>query len=197
LRLNDHLHGRGDLLALEALQCPDGLVGTTLPRTTQQQPCDRKPCVRRLSTTVPRQLTSSILHSVIGTTPKRLFVIHESIITPHSAFVRRALRGDWKESEEGVFLMPEDDSVAFLIYQSWLYYARIYSQTRVGSDEYQLLAHCYILGEKLVDPQFQAALTDCIVDKLRTTRLFDPRLSNLIYGATPEKAPIRVLLQDV
>ncbi|KAK4543233.1 hypothetical protein LTR36_005783 [Oleoguttula mirabilis] len=164
-----------------------------------------------LSLRPPEYGTSIIIFEVGKERPER-FALHENLITPRSDFVRMALSKEWKEGQERTIPLPEDDADVFRAYHLWIYHNRIFSDKRTDTTpfqgslttiaqedgtEYPLLIQAYILGEKLLDTHFKDAVIDCIIDKLRTTRTFDVRLTNLIYDNTPEKSPLRRLLQDV
>jgi hypothetical protein len=64
-------------------------------------------------------------------------------------------------------------------------------------DEYELLVHAYILGEKFLDPGFKDCITDAIIDKLTQQTRFSLRLTDEVYDNTPSHSPLRRLWMDV
>jgi hypothetical protein len=137
----------------------------------------------------------------VGREAPKDFVIHEGVSTPASEFVRLALCGDLKEAKEGFIPLPEDNPDVFAIYQQWLYGGRICTSTvdfDAGTmDEYELLVHAYILGEKLVDVGFKDCITDAIIEKLFTQAQFSLGLTGEVFKNTPSHSPLRRLWMDI
>lgn len=107
----------------------------------------------------------------VGNDPVQDFYVHETLFTASSEFARMALKKDWKEAEDGVVPLPEDDTHSFGLYQQWLYTGNIFINRRPepvqGQEHYDLLVKAYLLGEKLIDCNFKDTIIDCIIDKLR------------------------------
>jgi hypothetical protein len=55
----------------------------------------------------------------------RDFVIHEALLTSRSRFFKKAMAGDWKEAEEKLVKLPEDDPAIFALYEQLVYTGRI------------------------------------------------------------------------
>jgi hypothetical protein len=147
-----------------------------------------------------RRLNGDVIVFLVGTSTPQRYSIHERLVSPRSEFVRLALRGPWKEAQERIINLPEDDSVVFSVYQQWLYGGLIHTCRDTSfsgaDDEYETLAKAYILGEKLMDHDFKDAVTDAIVEKLRSLRRFDTSLTNLVFSNTPSGSPLRRLWMD-
>ena len=146
------------------------------------------------------RLNGDVVVFLVGTvTPKR-FNVHEALVKPRSEFVRLALRGEWKEAQERIIPLPEDDPDVFSVYQQWLYGSLVYTRHNNGlstpDDEYRTLVRAYILGEKFMDQDFKDAIADAIVEKLRTLRRFDSGLTDLVFENTPSTSPLRRLWMD-
>jgi hypothetical protein len=137
---------------------------------------------------------------VVGTYAPERYSIHERLISHRSEFVRLALRGEWKEAQERTVQLPEDDTEVFSVYQQWLYSGLIHTSCDTsfsGTDnEYETLVKAYILGEKFMDTDFKDAIMDAIVDKLRSLRRFDTRLTTLVFSNTPSTSPLRRFWMD-
>jgi hypothetical protein len=156
--------------------------------------------MQRITDTTCR-LGSAVVTFRVGIDAPKDFVVHEGVIAPGSEFVRLALRGDWKEARERIIPLPEDDPEVFAVYQRWLYGGHICTSTvdlEPGSmDEYELLVHAYILGEKFADVGFRDCITDAIIDKLSQQTRFRLRLTDEVYNNTPSKSPLRSLWMDI
>jgi hypothetical protein len=151
---------------------------TRPPRKTNK--CRPTRC--NVSLTLSHRLGGAIVTFRIGRKASKDFVVHEGSIAPGSEFVRLALRGDWKEVKERIIPLPEDDPEVFAVYQQWLYHGRICTSTtdfEPGTmDEYELLVHAYILGDKFVDVGFKDCVTDAILEKLLKQTHFSLRLTD-------------------
>lgn len=110
------------------------------------------------------------------------------------------MRGEWKETQERIIPLPEDDPNIFSIYQQWLYTSLVHTRYHVAlstiDDEYRTLVKAYILGEKVMDSNFKDSLADAIIEKLRSLRKFDTSLTSLVFDNTPPASPLRRLWLD-
>lgn len=215
LRLNDYNNGRGVLATTQPSTTQpfqvlaNGLVQAHVPTVRVHA---WPPMSARLPLSLrPLEYGTSIVFFDVGKENPERFAVHENLIAPRSQFVRLALNKEWKEGKERTIPLPEDEADVFRLYHLWIYQNRIFSDSRSNANafthpptapqddgkEYPLLTQAYILGEKLLDTHFKDAIIDCIIDKLWSTCTFDLRLTNLIYENTPEKSPLRRLLQDV
>ncbi|KAK6428853.1 hypothetical protein LTR95_014999 [Oleoguttula sp. CCFEE 5521] len=89
------------------------------------------------------------------------FTVHKNIIKIRSEFVRKALEGNWQESQGKDIRLPTDEPKVFAIYQAWLYFGELRScgiEVNDKTGEYELLVRAYIFGEKLMDGDFKDAL---------------------------------------
>jgi hypothetical protein len=170
---------------------------TRPPRKTNK--CRPTRC--NVSLTLSHRLGGAIVTFRIGRKASKDFVVHEGSIAPGSEFVRLALRGDWKEVKERIIPLPEDDPEVFAVYQQWLYHGRICTSTtdfEPGTmDEYELLGHAYILGDKFVDVGFKDCVTDAILEKLLKQTHFSLRLTDEVFDNTLSHSPLRRLWMDI
>lgn len=148
------------------------------------------------------ELGSELVFFDVGNAPSTRFALHAQPVQEHSEFARLALEKEWKEAQERVIPLPDDDPEVFKLYQQWIYYKRIFStpstsSAKADSGAYPVLVKAYLLGQKLLDGNFKDAMIDCIVEKLYTSATFDIKLTSLVYDATPPKSPLRKLLLDI
>jgi hypothetical protein len=124
---------------------------------------------------------STLLTVIVGKAPNQEdFSVHEGIICTRSEFFRRAMNGNWAESEERVVKLPDDDPEIFAAYINLVYTNNVATNetkepktTDQLSDEHIVLAKLYVLSEKLCD---KAAKNAAI---------------NIVYSGTPKNAPGR------
>jgi hypothetical protein len=143
------------------------------------------------------RLKGDVVVFVVGTDAPERFTIHENLIKPSSEFVRLALRGEWKEAQERVIPLAEDDPSVFSVYQQWLYSGLIHTRCDLSDDEFNTLVKAYILGEKIIDQHFKDSVADALIEKLCSLRRFDTTLTNLVFDNTPSASPLRRLWMDV
>jgi hypothetical protein len=112
-----------------------------------------------------------MLKIVAGATGStRDFCIHEALLTARSKFFEKAMGKGWKEAEEKLVKLPEDDPDIFALYEQVIYTGRIplvevtgERVTKCGipgvscqvpnscAQEYTSLSGLYVLAEKLQD----------------------------------------------
>ncbi|KAK5175871.1 uncharacterized protein LTR77_001011 [Saxophila tyrrhenica] len=106
-----------------------------------------------------------------------------------------------KEARERAITLPDDLPETVELYQHFVYRGDIapnsFGDGPKDSSEYQLLARAYILGERFFDAPFKDAIIDSIIHKLRTSGVFDTRLTNLIYANVPVGSQLKRLLVDI
>lgn len=115
-----------------------------------------------------------------------------------SAFTKVSFRKDqglfarrqWKEAIDRVILLPDDDPKAFFVYQCWLY-GGVVDMSRVPHGfQYKTLVQSYILGDKLLDDNFKDCVISSIMERLRRSRVFNIKLTSLVFDNNPAGAPI-------
>lgn len=143
-----------------------------------------------------RPYGSDIITFIVGKSSPKEFVIHHAVATTCSEFVRDAMKEGWKTAKDRMIPLPDDEPGIFGIYQTWLY-AHSIPTDYASDDEDKTLVEAYILGDKLRDINFKDAVADCVMKRLRTTKAFDLRLTNLVYDNTLENSPLRRLWRDI
>ena len=127
------------------------------------------------------------------------------LLSKSSEFLKTALKKEWKEGQERVIPLPEEKQDIFDIYLQWLYSNKIFlpSHACSGDRRYNVLAHLYVLGERLIDDTFQDTVMNAVIAALRERQPdgvhYDPSIYAIwtVYEGTPENSPIRRLLVDL
>lgn len=149
----------------------------------------------------PNVYGSCIVTLRVGTEVTRDFIVHEQLLIANSAFMAASMKAGWKENNEKLIPLPEDQPDIFEIYQIWLYerVIRLPSLPKAATDAFELglLVDTYIFGNKMLDLLFTDAIFDCIIEHIRTKGIFDINLIGKVYTQTLPDSPLRRLLRDL
>lgn len=159
-----------------------------------------------LTTQFSMRLTAlSFVHSVIKVVvgphdASRTFFVHEKLVVERAPFFERALNGQWKESDDKLVELPDDDPDVFFLYLQLLYTTKLHTRSNEPnktSREYKRLVKLYVLAEKLQDVQTRNIVIEAMIAKTRDEESFPPSSIHLIYDGTPEGSPLRKLVVDL
>ncbi|KAF2122118.1 hypothetical protein BDV96DRAFT_682126 [Lophiotrema nucula] len=146
---------------------------------------------------------------------QKTFLVHSTVICPRARFFEKAMNGSWKEAEDKVVELKEDDPITFQRYQSLIYAGSAAfpdpekDQSRVGYAVLNLqkaLVRIYILADKLQDTKSKALVTETLlavrrkswkmVDGTSEDYAFSSSLIRIIYDDTPDSCPLRRMVVD-
>ncbi|KAF2660739.1 hypothetical protein K491DRAFT_573800, partial [Lophiostoma macrostomum CBS 122681] len=139
------------------------------------------------------------------------FIVHEHIITTRSKFFEAALKDAWKEAEERVIKLPEDDPEVVLQYVRLLYGQNMSFKVAPDSkfastvqaaffSKSELLCKLYVFGEKMQDLRLKNTAMEAMhatwTPKQSDGSIQTPGFSSVgvIYEGTPGPCPPRRLL---
>lgn len=122
-----------------------------------------------------------------------MFCVHENVLR-QSPFFANALKTEWARARNEISIeLEEEDPDTFAAYVQWLYSHQV-------DPTYDSLkwAKNYVLGEKMMDPNFQDTVIDAFMKACtecgRTPGAYS--MVNIIYGGTSVGSPARKLLID-
>ncbi|KAF2130160.1 hypothetical protein P153DRAFT_269394, partial [Dothidotthia symphoricarpi CBS 119687] len=93
--------------------------------------------------------------------------------------------------------LSDERPVDFAYYSHWLYTKRIIYKDDTSTSS-RRLARLYVLGEKLMDQQFQAAIIDAMIEFVEEKRLLPSmHCIEIIYNGTTAESPARRLMVDI
>lgn len=136
------------------------------------------------------------------------FDVHEALITARSIFFKNALSGNWKEAQERVVNLPEDDPAIFAIYVHSIYNGELPttpdSETLNLSPDWENRGICkfYVLAEKLQDIGAKNSAIDALIARSKVKddhgvgRAPAPGSVKVIYNGTTAGSSARKLLVD-
>jgi hypothetical protein len=113
---------------------------------------------------------------------REVFTIDSEILTSRSLFFRKALSGGFKEAEERVVKLPEDDPEIFGIYLHHLQTNELsvlpdpIPSDDTGDEEQAALINLYILAEKFQDVKSKNAIVRGLI-----TSCYQKRFDNSHY----------------
>ena len=144
----------------------------------------------------------------VGQQPRQKeFVVHKSFIS-RSEFFRRALNGNWAESDDRTINLLEDDPNVFAQYLHFIYTNKFPTKENgatvpeMARGEYVDLAKIYVLAERLQDTPTKNAVMKRIFTKSMKaeadgkTYVPSGKVVRIIYEGTPKGNPIRSLVVD-
>ena len=151
--------------------------------------------------------------TVGGGTTQETFAGHKNLLEKHSQFFASALNSNWKEGNDNHVTLEDDLAEAFDTFLKFLYSGKIFSikdgdstrhpgETYSHDKEWERLAYCWMLGEKLLSSSFKDAITDTIICKMQDTKMQDTRswpldLHGTVYQGSAGDRGLRRLLVDV
>jgi hypothetical protein len=123
---------------------------------------------------------------------EQIFQFHEGALSQTPYFVN-ALKPEWVSAREGKPIDLKYECVtAFAAYQQYLYSHQI--ETTLAINKW---CKMYVLGEMLMDREFQDAVLSVIMSECTKTTVY-PWIEeiNILYEGTPANSPVRGLLCD-
>lgn len=138
----------------------------------------------------------------------KTYAIYSSTLTTRSLFFRKALSGPWKEAEERVVHLPEDNVRTFELYLHFIYNNEFACISNPPDDQYGrtergALARLYVLCEKLQDPRSKnfivKALSDSIYKVLSDNhcRETETEVLDILYKGTIKGSLVRRMVVDI
>lgn len=129
---------------------------------------------------------------------------HEGILSKHSAFFRAALHKEWIEGQTRRVHLPDDEPELMYAYIQWIYSRKFSTDiTRDASGEprFNKLAKLYVLGEKLLDGDFQDNVANAMILPSRAEGIHKVSPGedaiDIIYTSASRSSPARQLLVDM
>jgi hypothetical protein len=124
-----------------------------------------------------------------------LFSIHKNVLL-RSPFFANALKPEWASMREGRPIDLEDtDSETFAAYGQWLYSHQLNpALMEIAKSDW---AKAYVLGETLMDLEYQDAVLSALITRCRAEKLFPTGAQiEIVYAGTTQGSPMRKLLVD-
>ncbi|KAB2105989.1 hypothetical protein AG0111_0g6219 [Alternaria gaisen] len=121
--------------------------------------------------------------------------VHECLVGSSSEFFKNATKPERRTESRPIDLSDEQPFI-FMRYCQWLYSGLITSGF-LGERSFQCLAYMYVLGEEIVDHEFQNAVIQAIIsDMSQEDAVPGMGTIKIIYDGTTEESVARRLLVD-
>lgn len=144
-----------------------------------------------------RKLSDTIVQVKLGK-GARVFAIHRGLLCDRSAYFNAAFEGRFKEAEEQMMALPEEDAEVFELFQFWLNSDRLLDTGGSVADlSSSLLIGLYLFAEARCIPQLQNMTINALILNIKVTKEFPAGDVHRIYDNTTETSPLRRLLTDI
>lgn len=135
------------------------------------------------------------------------FVVHQDLLCKHAPFFQLAMAGEWKEAQDGIIPLPDDEPDVVALHIHWLYSSRILCRPVATTGdarikEMELLVNAFVYGEKIQDGDFKDAVIDAAIKSTLEKDVdgvaWFPGVGtvNNAYDGTPQDSPLRRLVVD-
>ncbi|KAL8919621.1 MAG: hypothetical protein Q9172_004898 [Xanthocarpia lactea] len=145
-----------------------------------------------------RQLIDEIVTIKLEPSNKT-FYIHKGLLCHHSSVFRAMMEHDWKEKQEGIVTLKDEDHGTFERFMLWLYFGKVFDNDAGETIETvsgKQLVDCYLLADRRDVPAMQNYIIDTILRKSQATRSLHCGLQRYVWGNTPEQSHLRSLFVD-
>ncbi|KAJ8114701.1 hypothetical protein OPT61_g3482 [Boeremia exigua] len=108
-------------------------------------------------------LCGDIVIVVVGTEQKK-YHIHRAVLIHHSEYFRNALKGPWKEAEEGVVPLADVEVETFDVFAQWIYSgtlpddSQIDECSEIGTEIRWQYAKAFVFGDRFLAHQYLCAV---------------------------------------
>ncbi|KAL6707974.1 hypothetical protein ACN47E_003648 [Coniothyrium glycines] len=150
---------------------------------------------------------------LVGKEEKK-FVLHEKLLVHYSGFFRAALTGKFKEAEEKVARLLDDDADVFEMFVHWLYHGDFPDRARADDaglleileDRDSSLADpdwlvlLYLFGQQDMVDQLQNETLNALFDLIQNNenaRLPSPTVIDQAWEQLPDTSPMKHLLVEM
>ncbi|KAF7682229.1 hypothetical protein GT037_001205, partial [Alternaria burnsii] len=112
--------------------------------------------------------------------------VHECLISSSSEFFKNATKPEWRTESRPIDLSDEQPDI-FKRYCQWLYTGFIAPGPPgpPAESSFRCLAYMYVLGEKIIDYEFQNAVIQAMMSDISRTNVVKARLLASETGSTP------------
>ena len=128
--------------------------------------------------------------------------MHKNLICEASPFFKNAISRDWKEANEGVVTLPDDNVDVVHCYVRWIYFMKIFTpppQENVKGDQsvQEFLGDCYAFGDKIQDLDFKDAIIDAYISQTLQLERLSRGMVKIVYAHSQADSPARKLFIDL
>ncbi len=112
---------------------------------------------------IDSSLYATVVYVMVGPQHKK-YGIHQGLLCHVSAYFSGALTGNFKEAQEGVINLEDEDPKIFDRFNSWLYTGSVLSENEeLHLSSWAFLIELYIFAEKRMIPTLQDLLMNIMI----------------------------------
>lgn len=122
--------------------------------------------------------------------------MHKGLLCSRSGYFKAALTGNFREAEDQVVILDDEDPETFRMFNAWLYTDVLVEETDPLAIPWGLLFNVYVFAEKRIIPLLQNAAIDAII-RAHRQEFIPPIELRRAWASTAERSPLRKLLVDL
>ncbi len=140
-------------------------------------------------------LFESVVFVDVGSEHQR-YAIHKGLLCSRSGYFKAALTGNFREAEDQVVTLDDEDPETFRRFNAWLYTDVLVEDADPGTRSWSSLFNIYIFAEKRIIPLLQNTVIDSIIHLNALVRIPVGELRH-VWSRTAESSLLRKLLVDI
>lgn len=131
----------------------------------------------------------------VGAEQKR-YAMHKGLLCSRSGYFKAALAGSFREAEDQVVTLDDEEPETFRMFNAWLYTDVLVEDSDPLAISWSSLFNIYIFAEKRIIPLLQNAAIDAIIRASKKENFPSEEIRHA-WAMTGEKSSLRKLLVDL
>jgi hypothetical protein len=144
------------------------------------------------TTTTPTDKSSISGEIIAVAVSEKIFYVHRALLVASSKFFQNAMKPGWRTNVTRPIDVSDAKAEDFQRYSQWLYTKHV---PELIWKTYTILARLYVLGEQIMDEEFQDAILSAMIRTYRSKPPTMPAI-RIIYDGTTAKSPARQIMID-
>ncbi|KAL8771206.1 MAG: hypothetical protein Q9209_003377 [Squamulea sp. 1 TL-2023] len=196
-----HFHGlykaeKGSTLETIEHEVPQRTAQTFIDMAVSNKPLHTSTAIQSTKPSL-RQLLDELV-TVKLEPSNQIFYIHKGLLCHHSAVFKAMLEHDWKEKQEGLVILKDEDPEPFRRFMLWLYWGKILDDDEsISTISSTKLTECYFLADRRDVPAMQNLIIDTIIQKSIAENIIFVGVQSYVWQNTPEQSLLRKLLVEM
>lgn len=131
----------------------------------------------------------------VGAEQKR-YAMHKGLLCSRSGYFKAALTGKFREAEDQVVTLDDEEPETFRMFNAWLYTDVLVEDSDPLAISWSSMFNIYIFAEKRIIPLLQNAAIDAIIRASKKENFPSEEIRHA-WAMTGEKSSLRKLLVDL
>ncbi|KAL8712310.1 MAG: hypothetical protein Q9220_003461 [cf. Caloplaca sp. 1 TL-2023] len=143
-----------------------------------------------------RELLDRTVTIQVGSAQQK-FDVHKALLRHESDYFRAALTDRWKEGQEGVVTLKNENPKVFHRFVLWIYFGKIIDDNETLEDiSWDLILKCYFQADRLGISKLGNCAIDTLIMKQFLLKQIPTNCQQYIYEKTIEGSLLRKMLID-